>query len=79
MLNLTRYPGERIIVTHEASGDKLTIEVAEVNPANNQVRLALTAPRTFLIDREEIHEDKNKHARTLGDKFRKFHERGRKL
>ena len=57
MLNLTRYPGQKVIVTHEKTGDKLTIEVAAVNP-DKQVRVAFSAPKTFLIDREEIHEDK---------------------
>ncbi len=59
MLNLTRYPGQKIIVIHEPSGEKLTIEIAAVNP-DKAVYLKLEARKTFLIDREEIHEDKRK-------------------
>ena len=59
MLNLTRYPGQKIIVTHEPSGEKLTIEVASVNP-DKAVYLKLAARKCFLIDREEIHEEKRK-------------------
>lgn len=58
MLNLTRYPGQKIIVTHEPTGDKLIIEVVDVAP-DRQVRVGLTANKCFLIDREEIHEDKH--------------------
>ncbi len=61
MLNLTRYPGQKIIVIHEATGDKLVIEVAQVNP-DKAVYLKLEAARCFLIDREEIHLDKLKAA-----------------
>lgn len=57
MLNLSRYPGQKIIVTHEPSGEKLTIEVAAVNP-DKAVQLHLKARKCFLIDREEIHDDK---------------------
>lgn len=59
MLNLTRYPGQKIIVTHEPSGEKLTIEVSAVNP-DKAVYLKLSARKTFLIDREEIYDDKRK-------------------
>ena len=59
MLNLTRYPGQKIVVTHEKSGDQLTVEVVAVNP-DKQVRLGMAAPRTFLIDREEIHEQRKR-------------------
>jgi len=38
MLSLTRYPGQKIIVTHEPTGDKITIEVAAVNHPSKQVR-----------------------------------------
>lgn len=57
MLNLSRYPGQKIVVTHEPTGDQLLIEVHEVNP-DKAVQLRLKADRCFLIDREEIHEDK---------------------
>jgi len=57
MLNLTRYIGQKIIVTHEPTGDRLTVEIAAVN-RDGQVRVALSAGKCFLIDREEIHEDK---------------------
>jgi len=57
MLNLTRYPGQKIIVTHKPTGEVLTIEVGAVS-RDTQVRLKLTAGPTFLIDREEIHLEK---------------------
>lgn len=57
MLNLSRYPGQKIVVTHEPTGDQLVIEVHEVN-RDKAVQLRLQANRCFLIDREEIHEDK---------------------
>ena len=59
MLNLTRYPGQKIIITHEPTGDKITVEIAAVNP-DRQVRVSLSAGKCFLIDREEIHDDKIK-------------------
>ena len=57
MWNLTRYPGQKIIVTHEPTGDAMIIEVVDVAP-DRQVRVGLTANKCFLIDREEIHADK---------------------
>jgi sRNA-binding carbon storage regulator CsrA len=57
MLNLTRYPGQKIIVTHKPTGEKIVIEVGAVNP-DKQVRLCLSADQSFVIDREEIHLDK---------------------
>lgn len=62
MLSLTRYPGQKIIVTHEPTGEKITIEVANVLHPSKQVRLNLSAAKCFLIDREEIHEDKLREA-----------------
>ena len=61
MLKLTRNKGEKIIVTHEASGEKLEITVLDVF-RNWQVRLGITADKTFLIDREEIHVEKMREA-----------------
>ncbi len=58
MLSLTRTEGQKIIVTHEASGQSFTIQVRDI--AGHQVRLGFYADKTFLIDREEIHEDKKK-------------------
>jgi len=68
MLNITRYPGQKIIVTHEPSGDQMSIDVSAVN-RDKAVYLKLAAPRCFLIDREEIHEDKKReaHANTRTD------------
>ncbi len=62
MLSLTRYEDQRIIVTHEPSGDVLTINIESVNPRNQQVRLGFEADKCFLIDREEIHDDKRRKA-----------------
>lgn len=60
MLNLTRYPGQKIIVTHEPTGDRLTVEIMAVNP-DRQVRVGLSANKCFLIDREEIYNDAGGH------------------
>ena len=62
MLSLTRYKDQRIIVTHEPSGDVFSIEIESVNPRNEQVRLGFEADKCFLIDREEIHDDKQRRA-----------------
>ena len=59
MLNLTRYPGQKIIVTYKSTGEILTIEVGSVN-RDTQVALQLTAGPSFIIDREEVHLDKIK-------------------
>ena len=58
MLSLTRSEGQRIVVTHEPSGDSLTIELTQAKA--HQVRLGFYAKKTFLIDREEIHNDKRR-------------------
>ena len=60
MLSLTRTEGQRIIVTHEASGEKFEIEICKTK--EHQVRLGFYANKTFLIDREEIHLDKMREA-----------------
>lgn len=60
MLSLTRYIDERIVITHEPSGDKLTVEITNVSQRNLQVRLGFDADKCFLIDREEIHQDKQR-------------------
>jgi len=57
MLKLTRYPGQKIIITHEPTGETITVEVASVN-REGKVHLQLSAPSSFIIDREEIHLDK---------------------
>lgn len=57
MLKLTRLKGERIIITHEKSGDEITIDVLKIS-RSWKVQLGVSAPTTFLIDREEIHEAK---------------------
>lgn len=46
-LILTRRVGEKLII-----GTDISITVAGIN--GNQVRLAVTAPRDVLVDREEI-------------------------
>jgi carbon storage regulator len=50
-LVLTRRRGERIMI-----GDDITIEVKEVH--GNHVTLAIDAPKTVQVDREEIYERK---------------------
>lgn len=60
-LKLTRNKGEKIVITHEKSGEKIIIEVLDVS-RNWQVRLGISADKTFLIDREEIHLDKLREA-----------------
>jgi len=62
MLKLTRNKGEKIIITHEKSGDKITVEVLDVH-RNWQVYLGIDAEKTFLIDREEIYEAKKAEGR----------------
>lgn len=57
MLKLTRNKGQKIIITHEKTGEKIVVEVLEIS-RNWQVRLGITADTAFLIDREEIHLDK---------------------
>lgn len=57
MLKLTRNKGEKIIITHEKSGEKIIIEVLDVS-RNWQVRLGVSADHAFLIDREEIYLEK---------------------
>ena len=62
MLKLTRNKGEKIIITHEVSGEQIVIEVLDVS-RNWQVRLGVSADKTFLIDREEIYEAKKAEGR----------------
>ena len=62
MLKLTRNKGERIIITHEMSGEEITIDVLNVS-RNWQVQLGISAPTTFLINREEIHAAKKAEGR----------------
>ncbi len=56
MLSLTRTEGQRIIVTHQASGEKFEIEIRDIKA--HHVRLCFYADKIFLIDREEVHEAK---------------------
>ena len=60
MLSLTRTKGQRIIVTHVASGEKF--EIGVLNLKATQVRLGFYANNTFLIDRQEMHDEKLKGA-----------------
>jgi len=50
-LNLTRRPGESINITLE---DKRVINVAVTEVRGNQARLLINAPRTIIVDRDEI-------------------------
>jgi|GEM_PF-1027878 len=58
MLNLTRRPGETIII-----GDDIEVTVLAVN--GNQVRIGVNAPSSMPIDREEIRTRKNNEAERL--------------
>ena len=51
MLVLTRREQEKIVITLE---DGRTIEVWPTITQSNQVRLAVDAPRTIRVDREEV-------------------------
>ena len=62
MLRLTRYPGQKIIITHESSGDKIVINVQSISFTDKWVRFGLDADKAFLIDREEVHLDKLREA-----------------
>jgi carbon storage regulator len=53
MLILMRKPGETICI-----GDDITITV--VGLERNRVRIGINAPRTVVVDREEIAEKKRK-------------------
>ena len=59
MLILTRRIGERLIIT-TTSGDR--IEVWPTESAKGQVKIAIEAPRSISVDRQEIHERKRKEA-----------------
>lgn len=58
MLNLTRRPGETIII-----GDDIEVTVLAVN--GNQVRIGVNAPSSMPIDREEIRARKDLEAERL--------------
>ena len=64
MLRLTRNKGQKIIIQHEESGEKIVIDVLDIY-RNWQVALGISADKTFLIDREEIHLDKMREAGKL--------------
>ena len=51
MLNLTRRPGESIIVDI-GNGELITIMVCGVD--GNQVNIGVTAPKHIPVDREEV-------------------------
>ena len=59
MLILTRRPQESIRV-----GDEVTITVLAVEGA--KVRIGISAPRHISVDREEVHERKQRDARPEG-------------
>jgi len=61
MLRLTRNKGQKIIITHAESGERIVIDVLDIY-RNWQVALGISADKTFLIDREEIHLDKLREA-----------------
>ena len=60
VLNLTRYPGQKIIVTHKPSGEQMLITIGPISPTN-QVKVSFDAGPDFIIDRHEIHLDKQRH------------------
>lgn len=55
MLNLTRRPGETIVMTLP-SGE--TIRITVLNIKGNQVRIGTDAPNHIAVDRQEIYERK---------------------
>lgn len=52
MLNLTRQPGEKIVITDTQGGARIVIEFADYNTVQG-ARLRIKAPAHFHIDRSE--------------------------
>lgn len=57
MLTLTRKPGEKVVITHEPSGDRMVLDVCDF-VFGSSIKMVFSAPRCFLIDRMEVHQDK---------------------
>lgn len=57
MLNLTRRVGETIVITLP-SGETVAVTVLSVK--GNQVRIGTVAPKHIAVDRQEIHERKQR-------------------
>lgn len=51
MLMLTRKSGEEILI-----GNEITVQVIQIK--GKQVRLGITAPKSYSIDRKEVYERK---------------------
>ncbi len=52
MLNLSRNPGDRIVI--QCGGEIITVTIVSVN-RSKQVKLGIEASRHVIIDREEVH------------------------
>ena len=52
MLNLTRQPGEAIVITNSENGDTIVIEFADYNTVQG-ARLRIKAESKYHIDRQE--------------------------
>ena len=59
MLNLTRKPGEKIVITDTRTGDEIVIEFSDYNTTQG-ARLRLKAPAVFHIDREERRQERQR-------------------
>lgn len=62
MLMLTRRIGEKIII-----GDNVAVWVTGINFKQQQIKIAIEAPKDITIDRQEIWERKNKEKIIRGD------------
>jgi sRNA-binding carbon storage regulator CsrA len=54
-LSLGRKQGEKVVI-RTPEGRTITVTVAQISNDNKRVRLAFTAEKEVRIDREEIHE-----------------------
>ena len=59
MLTLTRKPGEKIVITDAKTKGRIVIEFADYNTTQG-ARLLFDADRQYLINREEIDEDRRR-------------------
>lgn len=59
-LLLTREIGEKLVINKD-----IVIEIVSLN--RGQVRMAITAPRSVTIDREEIHQQKENNSESINE------------
>lgn len=60
MLVLQRNIGEKVIITFQTEKETLSVEVIVTSLDKGKVKLGFIAPRSIVIDREEIWLKKNK-------------------